>query len=202
MRRSSRCFLLLLFLPLMQRNALVQQSTSASQAASAPQIPPPIRLEKVYKSFVGNWTGELEIRDLLSDQRAKLPAWLDVTLSPDGRGLQFHFIYDDGSNTALEEVWAVTIDPQISMFTVSSDREKSKNTYLMTGFDKFSSAGYGTLQMTGSATEYDKKVDLRITIKLGRNFYRYQKETRQAGGDFQFRNGYNFTRRDPPEPAR
>ena len=171
----------------------------ARQSAPAPQTASPVPLERVYQAFVGNWTGELEYRDYRSDQHVKLPTWLDVTVSPDGRGLQFHYLYDEGPNKVVEEVSAVTIDPQMSMFTVSSDREKSKETYQLSGFDKLSATGTGTLQLTGPGTENDRKVDVRITIKLGRNSYRYQKETRFPGGDFQFRDGYNFTRREPPE---
>jgi hypothetical protein len=59
----------------------------------------------------------------------------------------------------------------------------------MSGFDKFSATGTGSLQLTGTGMENDKKVGVRITIKLGRNFYRYLKETRLPGADFQFRDG-------------
>ncbi|MGB2626760.1 MAG: hypothetical protein WAK20_08210 [Candidatus Acidiferrum sp.] len=193
MRRPSHLLLPLPFL------ILASHVSPARQSATAPQIASPVPLEKLYKAFVGNWTGELEYRDYQSDQHVKLPTWLDVTLSPDSRGLQFHYLYDDGPNKVVEEVSAITIDPQISMFTVSSDRERSKETYQLSGFDKLSVTGTGTLQLTGYGTENDKKVDVRITIRIGRNFYRYQKETRLPGTDFQFRDGYSFTRREPPE---
>ncbi len=193
MRRPSQLLLPILFL------ILASHVSPARQSATAPQIASPVPLEKLYKAFVGNWTGELEYRDYQSDQHVKLPTWLDVTLSPDGRGLQFHYLYDDGPNKVVEEVSAITIDPQISMFTVSSDREKSKETYQLSGLDKLSATGTGTLQLAGYGTENDKKVDVRITIRIGRNFYRYQKETRLPGADFQFRDGYSFTRREPPE---
>lgn len=86
----------------------------ARQSAPAPQTASPVPLERVYQAFVGNWTGELEYRDYQSDQHVKLPTWLDVTVSPDGRGLQFHYLYDEGPNKVVEEVSAVTIDPQMS----------------------------------------------------------------------------------------
>jgi hypothetical protein len=165
---------------------------SATQATAA------IVVGKIYEPFIGAWTGELEYRDFQSDQRVKLPTWLVVQLSPDGRGMQFHYTYDDGPSKVVEELAAVTIDPQGSTFTVSSDRNKSKDTYQLAGIEKFAAAGKGTLELTGAGTENDQKVDVRIVIKVGRNFYRYVKESKIAGGTFQFRDGYSFTRRDPP----
>jgi hypothetical protein len=153
---------------------------------------------KIYEPFIGAWTGELEYRDFQSDQRTKLPTWLVVQLSPDGRGMQFHYTYDDGPTKVVEELAAVTVDTQNSTFTITSDRNKSKDIYQMSGQDKFAAAGKGTLELSGTGTENDHKVEVRITIKVGRNFYRYEKETKVAGGNFQFRDGYNFTRRDPP----
>ncbi len=165
---------------------------------SAPQTAQAIAVGKIYEPFIGAWTGELEYRDFQSEQRVKLPTWLVVQLSPDGRGMQFHYTYDDGPTKVVEELAAVTVDTQNSTFTVTSDRNKSKDTYQLAGQEKFAAAGRGTLELTGPGIENDQKVDVRITIKVGRNFYRYEKETKLAGGGFQFRDGYNFTRRDPP----
>jgi hypothetical protein len=63
----------------------------------------------------------------------------------------------------------------------------------------FATKTRGTLTLTGTGTENDKKVDVRITITLRRNLYTYQKETRLPGQEFQFRDGYTFTRKQPPE---
>jgi hypothetical protein len=169
---------------------------NAQQSATQPA--PAVPVGKIYEPFIGAWTGELEYRDFQSDQRVKLPTWLVVQLSPDGRGMQFHYIYDDGPTKIFEELAAVTIDTQNATFTVSSDRNKSKDTYQISGLEKFAAAGRGTLELTGTGIENDQKVDVRITIKVGRNYYRYEKETKLAGSTFQFRDGYNFTRRDPP----
>jgi hypothetical protein len=164
----------------------------------ATQTAPAIVVGKVYEPFIGAWTGELEYRDFQSEQKVKLPTWLVVQLSPDGRGMQFHYTYDDGPTKVIEELAAVTVDTQNATFTVTSDRDKSKDMYQIAGLEKFASAGRGTLELTGTGTENDQKVDVRISIKVGRNFYRYEKETKIAGGGFQFRDSYNFTRRDPP----
>lgn len=38
--------------------------------------------------------------------------------------------------------------------------------------------------MTGSGVENDKKVEVRITLRLARNEYRYLRETRLPGESF------------------
>ena len=155
-------------------------------------------VSNIYQGFVGDWTGVLEYRDFQSDGLVKLPTWLTVQASPDGASLDFAYIYDDGPNNIVKEVSHVTIDSQTRTFTFTSDRDNSRDVYQLGGIESFANAGRGTLQLTGSGTENGKKVDVRITIKLGRNSYTYKKETRLPGADFLFRDGYTFVRRNPP----
>jgi len=58
----------------------------------------------------------------------------------------------------------------------------------------------GDLERVGSRTEIDKKLDVRITMKIGRNEYRYLKGTRLPGAEFEYRDGFDFMRREPPPP--
>ncbi len=174
------------------------QPRAPQTAAPAAAIAQAVAVGKIYEPFIGAWTGELEYRDYQSNERVKLPTWLVVQLSPDGRGLQFRYTYDDGPTKVVEELQAIVVDTQNSTFTVTSDRDKSKDTYQLTGVEKFAAAGRGTLELTGTGTENNQKVDVHITIKVGRNYYRYEKETKVVGSPYQFRDGYNFTRRDPP----
>ena len=112
---------------------LLSSRSTEMPRQSATQHGPAVPVGKIYEPFIGAWTGELEYRDFQSDQRVKLPTWLVVQLSPDGRGMQFHYIYDDGPTKVVEELAAVTIDTQNATFTVSSDRNKSKDTYQISG---------------------------------------------------------------------
>lgn len=56
--------------------------------------------------------------------------------------------------------------------------------------------------LTGAGEDNDKPADVRITITLRRNLYTARKEVRAKGSvddkDYQFRDGYLFTRARPP----
>jgi hypothetical protein len=92
----------------------------------------------------------------------------------------------------------VSIDSVLKRYTVTSDRDHSSDSYQVEGLENLAAKHRGVLVLTGSGTENDKKVDVRITITIGRNLYKFVKETRLPGQDFLFRDGYTFTRRDPP----
>ena len=174
--------------------------TTQSRAQLAPTPPPPaISPDHVYSGFVGDWVGQLEYRDFSNNSRVLLPTWLRVTRSSDERSLQFAYIYDDGPNKTVKELSVVSIDITASTVTFTSDRDHSSDTYKVAGLDDFASKSRGTLTLTGTGTENDKKVDVRITITLRRNLYSYQKETKLPGMGFLFRDGYTFTRKDPPQ---
>ena len=81
---------------------------------------------------------------------------------------------------------------------MASEDGQDADVYQMAGADKLSLSGLGTLTMTGSGIENDKKVEVRIRIRLGRNDYHYVRETRLSGENFQMRDAYTFTRRTPP----
>jgi len=162
------------------------------------QSPPPAAAAKFYSALTGCWTGILEYRDYQSNERVKLPTWLEITATSDPHALQFHYTYDDGPNKTVEDTDRVELNLDRRTFTETSPDKKSQQIYQVDGLEKLSPAGLGTLTLTGTGLDDDKKVDVRITLKLGRNYYRYAKETRLPGADFQFRDAYDFTRRDPP----
>jgi hypothetical protein len=149
-------------------------------------------------NFTGKWTGQLEYRDFQSNAQVFLPTWLAVTESTDQKSLQFAYIYDDGPSKVVRELMLVTLDPAAAKITFTSDRDKSTDTYAVQGLEEFSKLGRGTLILTGPGKENDKPVDVRISLILRRNLYTYRKETRQPGEDFKFRDGYTFTRAEPP----
>ncbi len=159
----------------------------------------PISLSQLYSGFVGAWVGQLEYRDFSDNSRVFLPTWLRITQISDGRSLRFAYVYDDGPTKTVKELSIFSLDTAAATATFTSDRDHSSDIYHVAGLADFASKGRGTLILTGTGAENDKKVDVRITITLRRNLYTYQKETRPQGQEFQFRDGYTFTRKEAPE---
>lgn len=165
--------------------------STQAQTPAAPQ-------QDLNTNFVGKWTGQLEYRDFQSNAQVFLPTWLSVVETGDKRSLQFSYIYDDGPSKVVRELMTVTLDPVTSKIGFTSDREHTTETYAVQGLEEFAKLGRGTLILTGPGKENSKPVDVRITLTLRRNLYTYRKETREQGEDFKFRDGYTFTRAEPP----
>jgi hypothetical protein len=159
----------------------------------------PGQVAGVYAGLVGDWVGQLEYRDFTSNERVFLPTWLSVTQLADGKSAQFVYIYDDGPNKTVREVSVVTFDPASGIVSLTSDRDRSSDSYKGEGLAEFAKTGRGKVLLTGTGVENDKKVDVRITITVRRNLYTYVKDTRLPGEDFKFRDGYTFTRKEPPK---
>ena len=156
-------------------------------------------LPQIFSALSGAWTGQLEYRDFQTDKRVFLPTWLDIAASPDGKSLQFTYVYDDGPTKTITERSTLSLDLANKRATLTSDRDHSADTYSIEGLEKLRPSGFGDLVLTGTGTENDKPVDVRISLTLNRNLYTFRKETRPPGKDFLFRDGYSFTRRNPPQ---
>jgi len=167
-------------------------SQQPSQAAA------PASVESVTAPFIGDWAGVLEYRDFQSDARVQLPTWLSVRPASDSNSVALTYTYDDGPTKTVIEKSTVSIDSALKRYTVTSDRDHSTDSYQVEGLENLAAKHRGVLVLSGSGTENDKKVDVRITITVGRNLYKFVKETRLPSQDFLFRDGYTFTRRDPP----
>jgi hypothetical protein len=170
--------------------AAAQQNATATSSAGSASL--------LYAGLLGDWVGQLEYRDFSSNERVFLPTWLRVTPGADGKSVQFAYIYDDGPNKTVHELSVVTLNESAATATFTSDRDHSSDTYKAEGLQEFTKTGRGKLLLTGQGVENGKDVDVRITIVVRRNLYTYQKETRLPGKDFQFRDGYTFTREKPP----
>jgi hypothetical protein len=171
-------------------------SASVLSALSQASVPDLLR-DQIYSALAGEWTGQLEYRDYQSDERVVLPAWLEIKPSADGRSTQFRYTYDDGPTKTVTELSTVAIDTAAHRFTVTSDSDHSSETYQVEGLDGLKIPGRGQFTLTGRGTENNKTVDVRITVTIDRNLYQFKKKTRLAGGEFTFRDGYVFTRRNP-----
>jgi hypothetical protein len=190
MRNPIVAFLLLALVSVGE--APVCGSQQPSQAAASTSV------ESVTAPFVGDWVGVLEYRDFQSDGRVQLPTWLNVRPASDATSVTLTYTYDDGPTKTVIEKSTVSIDSALKRYTVTSDRDRSTDSYQVEGLENLAAKHRGVLVLSGSGTENDKKVDVRITITIGRNLYKFVKETRLPGQDFLFRDGYTFTRRDPP----
>jgi hypothetical protein len=151
-------------------------------------------------NFVGKWVGVLEYRDFTTNELVKLPTWLTVTPGATPNKLLFTYTYDDGPTKTVIEQSTITLDPAAKTWTIASGNHNSGDTYQIdpTSLANFLDKGRGTLTLSGTGTENSKSVDVRITIRLGRNIYFFTKQTRPTGGDFTFRDGYTFTRAETP----
>jgi hypothetical protein len=125
-----------------------------------------------------------------------LPTWLEVKPASDGRSLQLTYTYDDGPAKTVTERSTVNIDPAAHRFTITSDRDHSTENYQIAGLDSLQD-GRGQFILTGSGTENGKTVEVRINVTIRRNLYQFTKETRLPGQEFNFRDGYILTRRNP-----
>ncbi|MFY9646478.1 MAG: hypothetical protein WAK29_14960 [Terriglobales bacterium] len=176
--------------------AAIVAATLFATSPAASQSSPAALQNQIYAALSGLWTGQLEYRDFESDKRVLLPTWLEVKPAPDGRSLQFVYTYDDGPAKIVTEQSTVAIDPAAHRFTMTSDRDHSTDTYQITGLDSLQ-AGRGQFTLTGTGAENGKPVDVRILVTIKRNLYQFRKETRLPGQEFNFRDGYTLTRRNP-----
>ncbi len=96
----------------------------------------------------------------------------------------------------MREISTVALDADATKFVITSDRDKSSDTYKVEDFQ--AKGERRRLTLTGTGYENDAPVEVRITLTIDRNFYQFEKETRPAGKEFKFRDGYTFTRRLPP----
>ncbi len=173
-------------------------------AAQAPAAAP----SDLNAAFLGDWTGQLEYRDYATNERTFLPTWLKITESADHRSLFFSYVYDDGPTKTVREHVGFVLDPAARKATLtdrdetSSKVKTSVSTYDVSGLDEFRKTGRAVLVLTGDGEDNDKPADVRITITLRRNLYTARKEVRAKGSvddnDYQFRDGYLFTRAQPP----
>jgi hypothetical protein len=175
---------------------LVLAASVVAQQPS-PALPPADATTSIYAGLVGEWVGQLEYRDYSSNERVFLPTWLTVKAAGDGKSVQLAYTYDDGPNKTVKELSTLVLDATAGKATFTSDREHSSDTYKAEGLAEFAKTGRGKLVLTGTGVESDKKVDVRIRIAVRRNLYTYVKDTRLPGQEFQFRDGYTFTRKEP-----
>ena len=148
-------------------------------------------------ALVGTWVGTLEYRDFsepaTSTKRVKLPTWLDV--EPSGGDLRFHYVYDDGPSKTVEETSLIRIDP--AHYIVLDGAGKVESQYAIAGLDQLRS-GRGVLTLTGKGTENDVPVEVRTTLRIGRNLLEITRETAASGQSFTFRHAYTFVRAARP----
>jgi hypothetical protein len=176
---------------------------AAPLSAQPPVASAPTQAE-IYKALTGKWVGVLEYRDYQSNERVKLPTWLEVTPTGDGKSLTFAYTYDDGPSKTVRESEIVTIDPAAANWTIqdvpapASRSAAEKSVYSVQGLSQMKAAR-GKLTLLGSGTDNDKKVDVQENVLLGRNIFQMERTVRAPQEkDFLFRHIFVFTREQPP----
>ena len=169
----------------------------AQQVSPAPS-------QELNTALTGDWTGVLEYRDYseppTSTRRVKLPTWL--TVSAAGSSLRFRYTYDDGPGKTVLSTSVVTVDPKRSIWTsVAEDKPGDKpHVDAIDGLDRLKN-GRGVLVLSGPGLENGQPVELRTTVRIGRNLMEMLSESRRPGaGEFSFRDSYTLVRAQPPVP--
>ncbi|ADW70720.1 hypothetical protein [Granulicella tundricola] len=174
--------------------ALALACSASLQAQSIPEEAPIAPAVTAFEAaLVGRWSGVLEYRDYQTNGRTKLPTWSSISLSH--TGLTWQYTYDDGPNKQVVENLAVTVTPA-SYKVVNTDKPADATTSSVAGLDALKN-GRGTLVLTGTIQENNHPVEARTTLTLRRNLLEIVKETRAAGEEFKFRDGYTLTRLTP-----
>ena len=164
---------------------------------------PVASVQELNAALIGDWTGVLEYRDYsepaTSLNRVKLPTWLNV--GPSGASLRFRYTYDDGPEKTVSSADLVTFDLKRSLWTTVSDSKPGDrpHTEAIDGLDRLKN-GRGTLVLTGPGLENGQPVELRTTMRIGRNLLDIQRESRRPGAAFTFRDSYTLVRAQPPVP--
>jgi len=149
--------------------------------------------------LAGSWAGTLEYRDFsepaTSTKRVKLPTWLSIELT--GPGLRFHYIYDDGPNKTVTETSLARIDSATARYSIMDPAGKVTESYAIAGLAQLRE-GRGNLTLTGTGTEDDAAVEVRTTMRVGRNILEITRETAVPGQPYTFRHAYTLVRATPP----
>ena len=149
--------------------------------------------------MTGSWVGTLEYRDYSepagSAKRVKLPTWL--TVAPNDVGLLFSYVYDDGPTKTVTETATVRVDAASGHYLVAGKNGKNEETSTIEGLDQLKQ-GRGTLVLRGTGTENSVTVDVRTTLRVGRNILEITRETGPAGTPLVFRHAYTFVRAAVP----
>jgi len=150
-------------------------------------------------AMTGQWVGVLEYRDYSepagSAKRVKLPTWLAVEAA--GPDLKFKYVYDDGPTKTVTEVATVHVDEAAGTYVVTDAKGKPELARVA-GMEKLKE-GRGTLVLSGTGEENNARVEVRTTLRVGRNILEITRETAAAGQPFTFRHSYTMVRAAVPK---
>lgn len=127
-------------------------------------------LPELQRALIGSWTGILEYRDYsepaTSTKRVKLPTWLKIETA--GADLRFRYVYDDGPTKTVTDTELIRFEPTTARYSVLGDAGKMKDNFSVAGLTDLRQ-GRGLLTLTGPGTENDAPVNVRTTMRIGRN---------------------------------
>lgn len=155
---------------------------------------------ELQRSLTGMWVGTLEYRDYsepaTSTKRVKLPTWLSVEATEGG--LRFHYVYDDGPTKVVTDEELIRIDATAGTYDSHGADGKLEDSYSIAGLEQMHD-GRGVLVLTGKGTENNAPVEVRTTMRIGRNILEMTRETAVAGQPLTFRHAYTFVRAAAPQ---
>ena len=158
---------------------------------------PPAPAGPIYSALAGAWVGSLEYRDYSSNGRVFLPTILDIRKTKGSPSLTLHYIYDDGPTKVVQDTETVVIDPATATYTTVSGDGKETTKEAVVGINAFLKSRQGRLIRHGAGKENGKPVEVQTTLTVSPTTLTILKETRPAGGVFQFRDQYTLTRVGP-----
>lgn len=157
------------------------------------------KTSEIQKAIAGSWVGTLEYRDYSeaagSDKRVKLPTWL--TVEQQGANLTFRYVYDDGPAKTVTETSLVELDTGAGTYSIIDSAGKVEESYKVEGLDKMKQ-GRGSLLLRGTGTENKAAVEVKTTLRIGRNILEIVRETAPSGQPLAFRHAYTFVRSAAP----
>jgi hypothetical protein len=166
------------------------------------QTPASPTITDFQRALTGSWVGTLEYRDYsepaTSTKRVKLPTWLNI--KAEEADLRFSYIYDDGPAKTVTDVSLIRVDLTAARYTVIDNTGKVEDSYAISGIESLRQ-GRGTLTLTGAGTENKAPVEVRTTLRIGRNILEITRETAAAGQPFTFRHAYTLVGAAPPAPT-
>ncbi len=178
----------------------VAEAGGVPLAASTAQSLTEAGSPELYRRFIGQWSGTLAYRDYSdaanadSGKRVTLPTTLEVTLSPQGGAMIFHYTYDDGPGKIVQENETVWMNATQSRYLEVNADGKERSEYHATGFSGLQGDAPAHVVLEGKGEENSKPVVVRTTLDISYRTFTILRETKLAGKDFLFRHQYKFER--------
>ncbi len=144
---------------------------------------------------VGLMRGELEYRDYRSGAIVKLPTSMHTSPIGTTGAFRQRTIYDDGPGKTIYSTDEIRVDGNRwieGAGTVEGTPDTTQSTLRIVS--RRPSATGQLLELRGSGTDDNKRVEFRYTVTLGPGQFIRKKEFRQGAKEWEYRHTYRFSR--------